>query len=168
MDDLGLRLMQMLAGRGGGGDASAQLQEVLLARINQRPPGDALRDVVAQMLTQRRAPVSKPQTDAHVLLRAARDALNAMQARNAVIAAALGGCGLCWGEESGCPECKGAGRPGWIAPDPIAFETWVAPAIRAAARGVGGSSDEERKKPAAPQRNANVGDKTISEGGRSP
>jgi hypothetical protein len=167
MDDLRSRLMQMLAGRGGG-DASAQLQEVLLARLNQRPPGDPLRDVVAQMLKQRGAPASKPQTDPHVLLRAARDALNAMQSRNAIIAAALGACRECWGEELECPECKGAGGPGWIAPDPTAFETWVAPAIRAVARGAGGSSEEERKKPAARQRNANVGDKTISEGGRSP
>jgi hypothetical protein len=159
MDDLRSRLMQMLAGRGSGGDASAQLQEVLLARLNQRPPGDPLRDVVTQMLKQRGAPASKPQTDPHVLLRAARDALNAMQARNAVIAAALGGCERCWGEELECPECKGAGRPGWTAPDPAAFETWVAPAIRAAALGASVSSDEERKRPAARQRSANVGDK---------
>jgi hypothetical protein len=167
MDDFRARLMQMMAGRGAA-DASTQLQDLLLARINQRPQEDPLRDVVAQMLAQRRAPASKPKADPHALLRAARDALNAMQARSAVIAAALGGCGLCWGEELECPECKGAGRPGWRAPDPAAFETWVAPAIRAAARGAGESSDPERKRPAARYRHANVGDKAISEGGGSP
>jgi hypothetical protein len=157
MDDFRSRLMQMLAGRGGGADASAQLQEVLLARINQRPQGDPLRDAVAQMLTQRRAPAAKPQADPHALLRAAGDALNAMRARNLVIAAALGGCGECWGEDLECPECKGAGRPGWNAPDPAAFETWVAPAIRAAARGAGGAAGQEPERAAARKRsNANV------------
>jgi hypothetical protein len=38
--------------------------------------------------------------------------------RVADLAAALGACGLCWGEDSACPCCRGRGRPGMVRPDP--------------------------------------------------
>src|SRR5204863_5798 len=39
-------------------------------------------------------------------------------ARLADLAAALGACGLCWGEDEFCPSCRGRGRPGMVRPDP--------------------------------------------------
>lgn len=33
------------------------------------------------------------------------------------LAAALGACGLCWGEDPACPGCRGRGKPGMIRPD---------------------------------------------------
>jgi hypothetical protein len=33
------------------------------------------------------------------------------------LAAALGACGLCWGEDGRCPSCRGRGRPGMMRPD---------------------------------------------------
>ncbi|MFV0645740.1 MAG: hypothetical protein ACK5NN_14820 [Sphingomonadaceae bacterium] len=33
------------------------------------------------------------------------------------LAAALGACGLCWGEDDQCPACRGQGQPGMIRPD---------------------------------------------------
>jgi hypothetical protein len=132
MDDVRSMLMQMLSGRMSG-DASSRLQETLLARIKQRPAGDPLRDILSAMLDQREPAAQKPLSDPQTLLRAARDALNAMRQRNAAIAAALGGCAECWGAEPDCPRCGGLGRPGWIAPDPAAFAIWVSPALRAMA-----------------------------------
>lgn len=38
--------------------------------------------------------------------------------RMSELAAALGACGLCWGEDSTCLGCRGRGRPGMIRPDP--------------------------------------------------
>jgi hypothetical protein len=34
------------------------------------------------------------------------------QDRLSDIAAALGACGLCWGEDETCPSCRGHGKPG--------------------------------------------------------
>jgi len=51
--------------------------------------------------------------------------------RNQVIAAALGAC-PCWGQGLDCRTCKGAGTPGWRAPDPQLFIEYVHPAVQAA------------------------------------
>lgn len=34
------------------------------------------------------------------------------------LAAALGACGLCWGDDPACLGCRGRGRPGMVRPDP--------------------------------------------------
>jgi len=47
--------------------------------------------------------------------------------RNVLLSAALGAC-ECWGEESGCPDCRGEGSVGWMPPDPELYATYVAPA----------------------------------------
>jgi hypothetical protein len=39
--------------------------------------------------------------------------------RLADLAAALGACGLCWGEDDDCPSCRGRGYPGAMRPDPL-------------------------------------------------
>jgi hypothetical protein len=150
MDDLRAYVMQMLAGHAGG-DISSQIREALIARVNQRPPGDPLREVLAQMLAKPRPETPKPEPEPRDLLRAARDALNAMQARNVVIAAALGACSECLGEEPECLTCSGVGRPGWKAPDPVAFQTWVAPALKAMAR-AGQSVKTDRRPPSSPEK----------------
>lgn len=127
----------MLAGNAGG-DASAQLRATLLARVNQRPLGDPVRDALTRMFAQHQPAVRQRLADPHVLLRAARDTINLLQARSAILAAALGACPECWGTESGCATCGGAGGPGWSAPDPTQFATWILPAINALQRpGVG-------------------------------
>lgn len=53
--------------------------------------------------------------------------------RNLALAAALGACD-CWGQESGCTVCDGAGGPGWLPPDRQLFAAYVYPAMRAVAR----------------------------------
>lgn len=49
---------------------------------------------------------------------------------NDALAAALGACPLCWGEDPGCPECEGEGTPGSARPDRELFGQLVAPALR--------------------------------------
>lgn len=34
------------------------------------------------------------------------------------LAAALGACGICWGEDTACLGCRGRGKPGMLRPDP--------------------------------------------------
>lgn len=46
------------------------------------------------------------------------------------LAAALGACPACWGEDEHCDECRGRGGPGAFLPDEEAFADVVLPAIR--------------------------------------
>jgi hypothetical protein len=58
-----------------------------------------------------------------------RDELVLLRARNERLAAGLGACALCWGDDDDCTRCGGDGIPGWLDPDPIAFTELVAPAV---------------------------------------
>ena len=58
-------------------------------------------------------------------LQAERDEL---RRRNTVLAAALGACELCWGDDRACPSCAGTGAPGTLEVDPELFERYVRPA----------------------------------------
>jgi len=53
-----------------------------------------------------------------------------LRTRNDTLAAALGACYLCFGEDLACPECGGQGGAGSQAPDAVAFRQYVAPAVR--------------------------------------
>ncbi len=55
--------------------------------------------------------------------------LEDLRERNDTLAAALGACYLCWGEDRECPECNGKGRPGFFTPDTELFTEFVAPAL---------------------------------------
>jgi len=46
------------------------------------------------------------------------------------IAAALGACARCWGEDARCRECGGAGTSGFFEPDRELFLCYVLPAVR--------------------------------------
>jgi hypothetical protein len=139
MSDPAATLRQLLANRLGG-DPAAKLQEAVRARLESRPPGDPLRQVLTQMLAPKAAAPSRAD-EATVLLRAAREALNTLQSRDTTLAAALGACADCWGTNPGCPRCAGLGRPGWTTPDPASFATWVAPAVTAMAAAVRRAAD---------------------------
>ena len=50
-------------------------------------------------------------------------------ARNTTLALALGACD-CWGELEDCDVCRGAGAPGWTAPDQQLFSQLIQPVLR--------------------------------------
>lgn len=54
----------------------------------------------------------------------------ALRARNDAVAAALGACHLCFGDDPVCSECAGRGTPGSLLPEAIAFRQYVVPAVR--------------------------------------
>jgi hypothetical protein len=56
--------------------------------------------------------------------------LKLLQQRNDLLAAALGACCLCWGQNLDCRSCRGRGGPGFCIPDECLFEEFVVPAIR--------------------------------------
>jgi len=45
------------------------------------------------------------------------------------MAAAIGACPLCWGEDSECRECGGRGTPGAFLPNRASFAEFVLPAL---------------------------------------
>ena len=56
--------------------------------------------------------------------------LEALRARNDLLAAAVGACFLCFGADPSCPECAGRGHPGSRAPEPSAYREFVLPVVR--------------------------------------
>jgi hypothetical protein len=58
--------------------------------------------------------------------------LETLQRRNDDLAAALGACYLCWGEDPQCQVCAGQGRPGSVTPERELYNRWITPAVRAA------------------------------------
>jgi hypothetical protein len=56
--------------------------------------------------------------------------LKVLRERNNLLAAAVGACCLCWGDDVECRICRGRGRPGFALPDEDLFEEFVLPAIR--------------------------------------
>ena len=56
--------------------------------------------------------------------------LELLRQRNDTLAAAVGACCLCWGQNIDCRSCRGRGGPGFCIPDESLFEEFVLPAIR--------------------------------------
>jgi hypothetical protein len=63
-------------------------------------------------------------------LEAALTEVKLLRERCDTLAAALGACGLCWGQDLGCRACRGQGAPGRSIPDEQLFYEFVVPAVR--------------------------------------
>jgi hypothetical protein len=55
--------------------------------------------------------------------------LETLRARSAALAAAVGACPICFGEDPRCATCGGLGAPGSRRPEPAAFRQYVLPAF---------------------------------------
>ena len=55
--------------------------------------------------------------------------LQDLRERNDLLAAALGACHLCWGEDRDCEVCRGEGYPGFYRPDADMFRQYATPAL---------------------------------------
>jgi len=140
----GLDLHSLLAAQGdGSGEPTDDRLALVLRWLEQRraaeaqsaSPEDAPSEAEIELhrleeLRQRR----ELEEEQHELKRVT-DALYAelemLRARNDVLAAALGACFLCFGDDLVCPECGGRGTPGSLIPDEPTFRQYVAPAVRA-------------------------------------
>ncbi|MGZ3183106.1 MAG: hypothetical protein ACXU8N_11760 [Telluria sp.] len=118
---------------------------MMLAQVEQSNPQAAA--IVRALQERSRAAAPAPaeeededscriaRADLEQLQAAAAQALQdieALRARQAELAAALGACPLCFGSDPACLECGGRGQPGALAPEPAAFRTHVLPALRRA------------------------------------
>lgn len=56
--------------------------------------------------------------------------VDGLRGKLADLAAALGACPACFGDDGSCPWCRGRGRPGFMPPDPDGFTRLVLPALK--------------------------------------
>jgi hypothetical protein len=92
-------------------------EEAEMETAPPEPPAEPLAGVRTELRLRRRI---------HALLLE----LERLQQINDDLAAALGACPLCWGEEPECTECGGQGEPGSVRPDRALFFQLVVPALR--------------------------------------
>jgi len=62
-------------------------------------------------------------------MREVLDECERLRARSARLAAALGACHLCWGEDASCSYCSGTGSVGTFLIDRAAFDAEIGPAL---------------------------------------
>lgn len=108
----------------------ARREEALRLELAQQEQEDAARDADAHhaAITQQQiSELRRLADDLSAEVASLRTSLDA-------VAAALGACPGCWGEDPSCRWCRGRGRPGSMAPDPDGFELLVLPAVRLHAR----------------------------------
>jgi hypothetical protein len=74
-----------------------------------------------------------------------------LRQRTDALAAALGACHLCFGEDAWCPHCGGRGKPGSRRPEPCAFSRYVRPVLQRMQRAAAAPRNDST---AAPQRAA--------------
>lgn len=148
-------LLETLAARAGGG-GGINVQELLLSRLGDLgDEDDPTVGLIARYLVQSQTEQDEeapsddedeedsPEVDEARAEERARvfgqlrrtmeemyEELEALRERNETLAAALGACHLCWGEDFGCEVCGGTGGPGSSMPDGPLLARLVVPAAR--------------------------------------
>jgi hypothetical protein len=153
-NDLNSLLLQALTASGSKGGLSAK--DLLLSQLDADPTTAMLIDYLMQQPTAEPEAESSPDEDANLnlldrqkiesaqvrsqemtkavnQLRQKVDNMYAeleeLRARNDMLAAALGACYLCWGDDSKCEVCGGKGYPGFFPADKQHFRSLVMPAV---------------------------------------
>ncbi|MBA2590973.1 MAG: hypothetical protein H0U97_01425 [Gammaproteobacteria bacterium] len=141
VDPLAL-LRTQLDGQAGQNPQAAQILRLLEQRRQQQDsepqeevilsPEDAAypeHEAQAEQARKERARAARELRDTMKRLYAE---LEALRTRNDALAAAVGACYLCFGDDPLCEECGGRGVPGSLAPEPAAFRKYVHPALHRA------------------------------------
>ncbi|MBB1492720.1 MULTISPECIES: hypothetical protein [unclassified Paracoccus (in: a-proteobacteria)] len=122
--DPGRALLGALAGQGDGGSGTDWLMKLMAGQDEAET--DRIREELREEVRAEQADAIAELGDTARRLFAEREEV---RRRLEELAAALGACPLCFGEDLLCPTCHGAGEPGARAPDPVAFPRFVVPAL---------------------------------------
>ncbi len=125
-----------------------------------------LMETLSRQESEREHPAPEPETHLDELRalyrenRELREANEFLAGQIEALAAALGACPACWGEDEACAECDGRGASGVFAPDREAFAEYVLPTIRRLrqrARARRARGDRSGRRPATEVRAASAG-----------
>jgi hypothetical protein len=122
--DPGRTLLGALAGQRDSGIGADWLMKLMAGQ--SEPETDRIREELREEIRAEQADAIEELSDTARRLFAEREEL---RRRVEELAAALGACPLCFGDDLLCPTCHGAGEPGARAPDPVAFRRFVVPAL---------------------------------------
>lgn len=132
-------LVQRILGQGSGEGATALLAEhpdptvrlvaELLARSTRESEPEPA-PAADQAPNDEAPPPSPPEAMLRRRLRALSREIERLWILNDTLAAALGACELCWGDDPQCSVCRGRGGPGARHPDRELFSRLVVPAVR--------------------------------------
>ncbi len=117
-------------------EAEAREPRFKLVRAVLERRRQASEHVAVGMPSVGRTPVVDPH-DTSALVQQVSEALAELallRERAQELAAALGACPDCWGQDGRCRMCRGQGRPGAVMPDLERFRALVAPAVARIAR----------------------------------
>jgi hypothetical protein len=124
-----------------GGDPSKSLFSALAGEAGSSPQFDMLMKLMSdqgesqadRLRAEIREELAAEQADAVNHLSETTKRLfaerEAAQLRIEGLAAALGACPICFGDDLLCDTCRGQGVPGGRAPEPAAFRRYVGPAV---------------------------------------
>ena len=138
MNELQQKLLARLAGEQDGTNES--VVDLIEQSLGDDPAAAPLlaalrkREAAAEEPAVVADPVTEPHDDAGPVAAEVLEQLWAevedLRLRNRTVAAALGACARCWGEDTGCRVCGGRGRPGGRTPDAVLYSELVEPAVR--------------------------------------
>lgn len=111
------QLMQSLAGEDPRMAMLARLMQAQRPDPSNDDVPDERDDLIAE-LSERLDAAEARLTKMTRIARQLHESNLAANNRLGLLAAALGACGLCWGEDDNCPGCRGRGSVGMIRPDP--------------------------------------------------
>jgi len=135
------------AASAGTGDPLSMLRAQFAAQAADNPglamllqfmqQGAAARSAAAEVVDERTERPESPQRlsddEIATLVRGSEAQsleIEALRTRNDMIAAALGACHVCFGEDAWCLNCGGAGKAGSVRPEPVAYARFVKPLLR--------------------------------------
>jgi hypothetical protein len=146
-------MQMMMGGQPPGGMSAAQLPDVLATLAQQDPRMAPLvqhlqvrlaaRNNAVEAAVEEEMPISAPEPEIvepvkesgrgqklKTLAKTMFAELQALRARNDILADALGACHLCWGADEACVYCAGQGQIGAYLIDPKVFEDVIGPATQ--------------------------------------
>ena len=109
-----------------------QAQALMEAAMSERAASDPRIGLLMQMFNRQPLPEASLSTQDVVAeqLEDLKAALTNAYEQLDELAAGLGACVVCWGDDDGCQTCQGRGRPGWRMPDAKIYRALIAPAVR--------------------------------------
>ena len=126
----GVGVEQLLAQMG---ETDPRVSLVTKYLASRREAEESEAEEAAAAAAQTAAAEAEKQAAVRSLQRMARSMyseLEELRGRNDTLAAALGACYLCWGEDAMCEVCGGSGATGSAPPDGELFASLVVPAVR--------------------------------------